>query len=153
MNGRRWTYVLLVLVGAAVSGCAQAGMFLAANLTQVELAEGNYRIAAIDVHGEAEAAYLLGLSFSTGMRTQTVALLRVEGTGLLYKEAMDALWADFEDQNGPVVGRSLALVNVRYDSDNLNLVLYTRAKLSIRADVVEFGADEDEDEHEHEHEY
>ena len=34
--------------------------------------------------------------------------------------------------------RTLALVNIRFDSDALNLLVYTRPRISVRADVVEF---------------
>jgi hypothetical protein len=62
----------------------------------------------------------------------------VDGTGLLYKEAVENLWANFADEHGSPEGRRLALVNVRYDTDNLNLLVYTKPKVSIRADIVEF---------------
>jgi len=131
-------FVLLLLIGVSLAGCAQAGLFAAANLTQVELSTGNYRIVTTNIHGESEAAYLLGASLSSGIQTQTLALWRVKGSGLLYKEAMEDLWKNYVKEHGRIAAKKLALVNVRYDADNLNLLLYTRAKLSIRADVVEF---------------
>ncbi|NKB69198.1 MAG: hypothetical protein GKR89_19185 [Candidatus Latescibacteria bacterium] len=141
MIKKQWMVAGLAIVAMAFSGCAQAGLFPAANLTSVQLAESNYKIVATDIEGESEAAYLVGISFSSGMSSQSVALHKVKGTGMLYREAMDALWRNYEETHGPVVGKSLALVNVRYDADNLNLLAYTRAKLSIRADVVEFVDD------------
>ena len=70
---------------------------------------------------------------------KTFALIRVEGEGLLVKAALEDFWGNFEKQYGDVEGRNLAIVNVRYDSDALNvLLLYTKPKISIRADVVEF---------------
>jgi hypothetical protein len=57
---------------------------------------------------------------------------------MLYKEALENLWKNFETTNGSVEGRRLALVNVRYDADALNLFVYTQPKIVIRADVVEF---------------
>ena len=72
------------------------------------------------------------------MYTNTLALVRVSGTGMIYKEALENLWKNFEATNGAIEGRRLALVNVRYDSDALNLFVYTRPKIMIRADVVEF---------------
>ena len=53
-------------------------------------------------------------------------------------EALENLWKEYEEKHGSVIGKKLALVNVRYDSDALNLILYTKAKISIRADIVEF---------------
>jgi hypothetical protein len=128
-----------MLAALVLSGCAQTGMFMAGNLTTVELAEPNYRVVAVGVSGEAKAGYLLGISFSTGMQTGSLALARVGGTGQLYKEAMENLWKDFESAHGPVAGRRLALSNVRYDADSRNFLLYTDLKLCIRADVIEFA--------------
>jgi len=131
--------IMIAAVGAGVSGCATAGMFPAVNLTEVGLASNNYRIIEKNASGESSAGYLLGLSVSSGMAAQTVALIRVNGSGLLYKEAMENLWDNFEQNHGKVEGRNLALTNVRYDADALNVIgLYTQVKISIRADIVEF---------------
>ena len=55
------------------------------------------------------------------------------------KQALENLWTNFEAEHGPVVGRNLALVNVRYDSDAANyLLLYSKLWVSVRADVIEF---------------
>jgi hypothetical protein len=129
----------VVLVSAMLfSGCLNTGMFLSTNNTEVELSSNNYEIVATNVSGEAKAGYILGLSFSAGAATNTFAIARVSGSGMLYMEALENLWADYEEKHGSVLGKKLALVNVRYDSDVLNLLLYTEAKISIRADVVEF---------------
>ncbi len=130
-------------VGAAVlavafTGCGQAGMFAAANLTQVEMSEPNFKVVATGVSGEAEAAYLIGVSFSNGPRTGSLSLHRLSGTGKLYKEAMEDLWQAFEAEHGEVAGRRLALANVRYDAATRNLLVYNDVSLSIRADVIEF---------------
>lgn len=134
---------ILLALGCAVilatsSGCASGGMFSAGNLTDVQLQRSNFKIIARNVSGEAKAGYLLGLSVSMGAATNTFALIRVDGTGMLYKEAMENLWKDFEASHGKVEGKKLALVNVRYDGDVLNLIVYTQPKIMIRADVVEF---------------
>ena len=121
-----------------VSGCSTGGMFTAGNLTDVQLQKGNYKIIERGLSGESSAAYLLGVTAPTGMTTNTLALVRVEGTGMLYKEALDNLWTNYEAAHGPAQGKKLALINVHYDSDALNLFVYTQAKLIIRADVVEF---------------
>ena len=125
----------LIIVAA---GCSSSGQFPAANLTNVELSAQNYRIVATNVSGEAESGYLIGFSFGNGSSQSTLALVRVDGTGLLYKEAVENLWANFEEEHGSPEGRRLALVNVRYDTDNLNLLVYTKPRVSIRADIVEF---------------
>ena len=129
---------LSVLIAALFAGCASGGMFTASNITEVQLQKNNFIIVARNVSGEAEAGYLFGSTFSLGMMTNTVAILRVNGTGMLYKEAFDDLWKNYEAVHGLVEGKKLALVNVRYDADALNLFVYTRPKVMIRADVVEF---------------
>jgi hypothetical protein len=134
--GRRVAFVLFL---AAFSGCAQTGMFASGNLTQVQLGQPNYKVVATDVAGSATAGYLLGVSAPMGVTNHTLALARIQGTGQLYREALADLWARFAAANGPIAGRRLALVNVRYDSDNTNLIVYTKPRLTIRADIVEFG--------------
>ena len=131
--------IFLCLLGVAVLyGCAQAGLYAAGNMTSVELAEPNFEIVDTDVGGKASAAYLIGVSYSLGHRTESVSVFRVRGTGELYREAMADLWAQFAEEHGPVEGRKLALINVRYDTSVRNFLVYNSAELSIRADVVEF---------------
>ncbi len=137
MKGSLQVMSLTLLIFLA-TGCSSSGQFSSMNLTNVELSENNYRIVATNVSGEATAGYLLGLSFGNGSNQATLALVRVEGEGLLYKEALENLWDNFEQEYGSPEGRQLALVNVRYDTDNLNLLVYTKPKVSIRADIVEF---------------
>ncbi len=130
---------LVILASSLVlSACATTGAHDALNVTDVGLSEANYEVVATDVKGEASAGYLLGASGSAFRGMQTFALARVDGTGALYGEALEDLWSNFRDEHGPTDGRELALVNVRQDTDALNLILYTRPKVSIRADVVEF---------------
>jgi len=132
--------ILVAGLVSGLTGCAQSGMFLAGNVTNVQLGQSDYKVVATDLSGTAQAAYLLGLTLPGGMVNNTLALARIQGTGMLYKEALADLWANFEKEHGPVAGRKLALVNVRYDGDNINLLVYCRPKLSIRADVVEFAS-------------
>ena len=121
-----------------VTGCSNTGAFLSANQTIVNLEEGNYTIAATNVMGESESGYILGLSYSTGLTAVTLAIARVDGSGMLYAEALDELWKNYESAHGPVTNQKLALANVRYDTDILNLVLYSKVRLTVRADVIEF---------------
>lgn len=131
---------VLLLAALTLAGCINSGAFYAANLTNVELGEDNYRIVATNIHGQAEAGYILGISGSQGGYATTFAMLRVDGDGLLYKAAVENLWAHFEENYDPVENRRLALVNVQFDADATNyLGLYTRSVVSVRADVVEFG--------------
>jgi Family of unknown function (DUF6567) len=136
----RKSIVMCAIAALAVvaSGCASGGMFTAGNLTDVQLQKGNYKIVARGVSGEASAGYLLGASWSMGMVANTFALARVNGTGMLYKEALDNLWANYQSAHGPAEGKGLALINIHYDSDALNLIVYTSSKVMVRADVIEF---------------
>lgn len=132
-------FVLITVVCTVMlTGCSNGGVFAGANVTDVQLQRNNFRILARDISGEAQAGYILGGTWSGGMYTNTLALIRVSGTGLLYKEAFQDLWKNFEAAHGPVGDKKIAFINLRYDSDALNLILYTQAKIMIRADVVEF---------------
>jgi hypothetical protein len=135
-----WSLLLTTVLLLTTTGCVTTGSFPSANVTNVELSEGNYEIVATDVAGEASAGYILGFSagFGVGSQMSTLAVARVQGEGTLYREAIQNLWANFRAEYGEVEGRDLALVNVRFDGDALNLILYTRPIVSIRADVVEF---------------
>ena len=138
---RKFAVVLMFLVvalAASLTGCAQAGFFAAANVTQVELSEPNYKVVATGVAGQAEAAYLIGVAFSNGPQTGSVSLYRLKGTGKLYTEAMESLWQAFAAEHGSVEGRRLALANVSYDAATRNYLVYNNVSLSIRADVIEF---------------
>jgi len=139
MNKKAIANSLLLVFALTLIGCASSGMFPSANLTDVQLQRGNFKIVAHNVSGESEAGYLFGESFPMGMATNTLAAFRVSGSGMLYKEALENLWKNYEATYGAVEGKRLALVNVRYDSEALNLLIYTRPKVMIRADVVEFA--------------
>jgi len=130
--------VILMVLIMLIVGCSNNGMFMGVNQTNVELGEANYNIVATNIMGQSKVGYLFGLSTSFGASTQTFAMFRVDGTGMLYKEALEDLWKTFESQHGKIEGRRLALANVRYDSEILNLFIYTGVKVFVRADVVEF---------------
>jgi hypothetical protein len=130
---------LALLLLPICTGCMTSGVLPSTNLTNVQLAGENFQVVATNVTGEAEAAYLIGFSGSVGQEITTFALVRLEGNGMLYREAIENLWANFEAEHGEAGGRSLALVNLRYDADAWNILgVYTRPKISVRADVVEF---------------
>lgn len=131
-------FIFLLVAMVMVMSCSNNGMFVGVNHTNVELSKANYNIVSTNIVGQSQVGYLIGLSTSFGSSTQTFALARVDGTGMLYKEAIEDLWQKFQAQHGKIEGRKLALVNVRYDSEILNLFLYTSVKVFIRADVVEF---------------
>lgn len=133
--------ILAVLIAATptVTGCMSTGAFMAANLTDVQLTEDNYEIVATNLRGEATAGYLLGVSAGMYGQVSTVAVARVSGSGMIYGDALQNLWDNFAAAHGPIEGRNLALVNVRYDTDALNLLLYTSPTVYVYADVVEFA--------------
>lgn len=130
--------LLTLLVGVTVMGCTSSGAFISANQTVVNLEEANYSLQATNVMGQSEAGYVIGISYSSGLFANTIAIGRVEGTGMLYAEAIENLWNNYEQTNGSVEGAKLALTNVRYDTDILNFILYTKVKLTVRADIIEF---------------
>jgi hypothetical protein len=138
MRSKLYFIIVLLLLLVIIPGCYNAGMFASANITSVNLEGPNYTLVAKNVAGEAKAGYIFGLSASSGISAATFALARVEGTGLLYKEALENFWQNYEKTYGSVEGKKLGLVNVRYDADILNLVVYTEVKISVRADVIEF---------------
>jgi hypothetical protein len=130
--------VITVMGAFMISGCTSSGAFLSLNQTHVNLEQANYSITATSVSGYSEAAYVLGVSYGTGPTVNTLAAGRVEGTGLLYKEALEDLWTNYEANHGTMDGKRLALANVRYDTDILNLIIYTKVMVNVRADIVEF---------------
>ena len=129
---------ILLFSLSLIYGCSTSGMFTSANMTNVQLRQANYKIVATNISGESEAGYIIGVTFPAGPLTQTLALARVSGTGMLYQEALENLWKNYEEKYGKAEGDKLALINVRYDTDALNLFLYTSAKIYIRADVIRF---------------
>ncbi len=130
--------LFLFMFTTLFSGCASSGMHLSSTLTNVELSEANYKIVARSVHGEGKAGYILGASVGIGVYAQVVGLARVSGDKALYGTAMRNLWENFEANHGSVEGRNLALININYDVENLNLLVYTRPRLTIQADIIEF---------------
>lgn len=121
-----------------LSACSTGGAFVAHNVTNVELSDSNFKIVDRNLEGYSKADYIIGISYSTGFLTNTLALVRIGGTAKLYDDAIQDLWKKYEEKHGDTKGKRLALVNVRYDTDMLNLLLYTQTKLYINADVVEF---------------
>ena len=131
-------YLLSLLTILTVS-CTNSGAFLATNQTNVELGEGNYTLTATGISGEAESAYILGLSYSSGFVANTIAIARVSGSEKLYSEALDNLWLNYEKNHGAISDKKLALTNVRYDADILNLLVYSKVKITVRADIIELN--------------
>lgn len=121
-----------------LTGCSTGGSFLAQNVTNVELSEPNFNIVAKNLEGHSDAAFLFGISVPSGNFTNTLALVRVDGSSKLYDDAVQNLWKKYEEIYGSPEGKNLVLANIRIDTDVLNLLLYTKTDLYITADVVEF---------------
>ena len=113
-------------------------MFVASNSTEVQLKEGNYTIVAKNVTGTSEISYLIGASYSWGIATNSVGIIPLDRNKMIYKEARESLWDNFEKQGESIEGRSLALINIQYDSNTTNFLVYTKASVSITADIIEF---------------
>ena len=134
------TLMLSLVAGGAflLSGCASTGLTASSHLTNVQLSHGNYRIVATNISGEGSAEAVLGFSVGVGFGTSQVALIPLSKSRMLYGTAMKNLWDNFESKHGPVANRRLALVNMRFDSDALNLFVYTKVNTVVTADVLEF---------------
>jgi len=130
--------ILLVAALFTLTACGNSGLFVASNSTEVLLAEPNYSIVATNVSGEATTEYIFGASVSVGMTTNAFGLFSIGDTETLYKTAREDLWNQFEAEHGEAEGRKLALVNIQYDANTVNFLLYTKALVTITADIVEF---------------
>ena len=134
--------IILLLLFATLlsffSSCTIGGSFLAHNVTNVELSDPSFKIVARNIEGYSMANYLIGISYSTGSLANTLALARIGGSAKLYDDAIKNLWKNYSEKHGDIEGKKLVLVNVRYDTDILNLLVYTQTELFINADVVEF---------------
>lgn len=119
-------------------GCASTGLTASSHITNVQLTSPNFRIVATNVSGEASSKAILGVSYGFGMAATQVAIIPLTEDRMLYKTAIKNFWSNFEATHGPVAERKLALINLRYDSESLNLFLYTRVTTVVVADVVEF---------------
>lgn len=128
------TFAFLILMNS----CASTGLTASSHVTNVQLTNPNFKVIATNVTGEASSKAILGVSYGLGIATTQLALIPITDERMLYKLAMKKLWENFEATNGGVKNRKLALVNVRYDSESLNLFFYTKVTTAVVADVVEF---------------
>jgi hypothetical protein len=135
---KSYTFIILMAVAFLLTGCGNAGMFMASNSTEVQLKERNYTIVAKNVTGTSETSYLLGASYSWGVATNSIGIIPLDRNKMLYKEARESLWDNFEKQGESIEGRTLALINIQYDSNTANFIVYTKASVSITADIIEF---------------
>ena len=138
MRQRVILFLVFPILLAFFIGCFTGGSFLANNVTNVELSNDNFRIVARDLQGYSKTQYLIGVSYSTGFLAQSLALVRIGGSVKPYDNAIKDLWKKYKEKHGDTEGKKLVLANVRYDTDILNLLLYTQTELYITADVIEF---------------
>jgi hypothetical protein len=131
-------YSFALAASLSITSCVNSGLLVSSHSTTVQLSQPNYKVVATSVSGQAKAAYLFGASFGVGMYSQSYALIPLQKDRALYKIALQDLWKNFEEKYGKAEGRTLALVNLRYDTEALNTGIYTSPKLTIIADVVEF---------------
>lgn len=125
---------IVLLLGS----CASAGLTASSHITNVRLTNPNFRVVATNVSGEASSKGVLGVSYGLGMASVQLAIIPLTENRKLYQSAIKNFWNNFEASHGPVTGKRLALVNVRYDSESLNLFLFTKVTTVVVADVVEF---------------
>jgi hypothetical protein len=130
--------VLVIAIVSSLSSCTSVGLTSSTHLTNVGLSINNYRIVATNLSGEASSKGILGASFGVGMGGAQFAIIPLTKNRTLYKNAMQNLWANFEAKNGSAVDHTYALVNLRYDAETLNTFFYTKVKIVVIADVVEF---------------
>jgi len=121
-----------------LAGCASTGVTTSTHLTNVGLSNANYKILATNVQGSATTEGVFGVSLGVGLGASQWALIPLTPERTMYKIAMENLWESFEKKNGSASNRTLALVNLRYDSESLNIFLYTKLTVVVVADVVEF---------------
>lgn len=130
--------VLAIALASLLGGCASSGLTASTHRTDVGLTNNNYRIVATNITGEATSEGVIGFSLGIGMGATQFTLIPLTPDRTLYKNAMEKLWANFEAKHGPVTNRTLALANLRYDAETLNTLVYTKLKIVIIADVIEF---------------
>jgi len=133
------TYLTLsAACGLLLGSCASAGLTASSHITNVQLTSPNFKIVETNVAGEASTKGIFGVSYGFGMAATQFSIIPLTEDRMLYRLAIKNLWDNFESKNGTVANRKLALVNVRYDSESLNLFFYTKLRTAIVADVVEF---------------
>ena len=132
---------MLLLLLTFIFGCTTGGSLVTHNVTNVELSDSDFNIVAKNVEGHSSASYLIGLTYSTGSVSNTLALVRIGGTATLYNDAIKNLWDNFYLEHEDAKDKKYVLANIRIDNDMLNLVLYTKTDLYITADIIEFEED------------
>lgn len=135
------TNLMFVFILIFLFACTAGGSFISHNITNVELSDSEFNIIAKNVEGYSSASYLIGLTYSAGTVSNTLALVRIGGTAKLYNDAIQNLWNNFYAEHENAEGKKYVLANIRIDNDMLNLVLYTQTDLYITADIIEFEED------------
>lgn len=131
-------FLATAIIVCVFGGCSSTGLSVSSHHTNVELSSNNYHIVATNVSGESISKGVLGMSYGVGLGANQLAIVPLTNDRALYRKAIQMLWSNFETKYGKVDNRALALVNVRYDSETLNTFIYTKIKVVVVADVVEF---------------
>lgn len=87
--------------------------------TTVQLDQANYRVLATQVKGESIGFHLFGL-------LPLARATKLDAVTDLYKHC------------GDLRNRATAVVNVRKEENGTNFILFTRPKVEVTADVIEF---------------
>jgi hypothetical protein len=135
---KRIATIVILALAIMFGGCASTGLTASSHITNVQLTNPNFRMIATNVSGEVSAKAVLGVSYGFGMATSQLAIIPLTEDRMLYRTAIRNFWSNFEASHGAIANRKLALVNVRYDSESLNLFFYTKVTTVVVADVVEF---------------
>lgn len=135
---KSFSLLLIFVIISILGGCASTGLTTSTHITNVGLSSNNYQIVATSISGEASSNGILGISLGIGLGGAQFSLIPLSSNRTLYKNALQDFWTNFEAKNGSAFGRTLALTNLRYDSETLNTLVYTKIKIVVIADVVEF---------------
>ena len=128
---------IILLCTASLFGCSNSGSI---QQQSVMFIEPNHRYIERNIRAEVSQGYVLGVSGADGVNGSiwSFALARVSGTATPHEDALQSIWAQFEEKHGAVGDRNYSLANIRFDSESLNLLLFTSTRLYVYADVVEF---------------
>lgn len=110
--------------------------------SQIRLDQANYRVVATQVKGEDKGFHLLS-AFPTTIPTSLSALgdimkLSADG-GIAVTSASRAKAIENLYKNcGDLRNRPVALINLREEKSGVNLLIFSRPKVTITADLIEF---------------
>ncbi|MBK9400623.1 MAG: hypothetical protein IPN36_07100 [Bacteroidetes bacterium] len=131
--------LLAIVIITFFGGCASTGLTASAHLTNVGLTSKTIKLWPQVSVVNPQVKGILGVSFGIGLGGGQFSIIPLSSNRALYKNAMENLWANFAGQRMEVLlDWTLALTNLRYDSETFNMLFYTKIKIVVIADVVEF---------------